>query len=285
VVLDVNQERQKARTPGRAKERHGKAQRPTRSAGSEKGSKEVFKAELEDGTPSTLSFADYLAHAAAEQWDHTEDRELEDGWESPLFYFVRLVKAHPDMAAKTAKQALRAVESVMRTWRHAIPPQGRYLDDWAYWFETAEYHDYEMSREVAHVEFLDVWDKVRVLPGHSPLDNALEQAKRKPLNLLPEVRERRSDGYLDFVSVAGWLQVGVGDRNILLPVEELAGPLGVTPMTISRYRTWAVKDGYLWEVKPYKRPDQGKGGKATEYRFDVRKWDCLLDLAPWAKGK
>jgi hypothetical protein len=38
-------------------------------------------------------------------------------------------------------------------------------------------------------------------------------------------------------------------------------------------------------VKPYKRPDQGKGGKATEYRFDVRKWDCLLELAPWAKKK
>jgi hypothetical protein len=212
-----------------------------------------------------------------EQLEARRSRQPGDPWQSELFYFIRLVKLHPDMARKTARQAMRAVERVMGRWQHAgklIP--GFTMTDWKYWLSV--------DQEDAQTEFLQAWDRVRVLPGHSPLENALERAEREPLELLPELQERRTDGYRDFVSIAGWLQVGVGDRNILLPVEELAGPLRVKPMTISRWRTWAIEDGYLQAVKPYERPGKGKG-KATEFRFDVRKWDCLLKLAPWAKQK
>ena len=61
----------------------------------------------------------------------------------------------------------------------------------------------------------------------------------------------------------------MGDRTILLPVEELARRLGTQPVTISRYRRWAVQDGYLREVKPHEFRGKGKPGKATEFRFNV----------------
>jgi len=78
---------------------------------------------------------------------------------------------------------------------------------------------------------------------------------------------RRPPGYPLFVSVASWLQKDreVG-ATILLPDEELARLLDVTAATISRYRRWAQEDGYLHEVKPHEF--KGKGGKATEFRFD-----------------
>jgi hypothetical protein len=117
------------------------------------------------------------------------------------------------------------------------------------------------------------------LPGYSPLDNAVEQARRCPLRLRDDLKELRSEGYQTFVSIAGWLQVGMGDANILLPVEELAPLLRVKPMTVSRYRRWAVEDGFIKEVKPYQRRGENRAGKATEFRFNVERFPILGERA------
>ncbi len=138
---------------------------------------------------------------------------------------------------------------------------------------------FDVSLEDAQAEFFGAWDKVRYLPGFDPLRNALEHARRKPLQLKPETAARRPDGYAAFVSIAGWLQVGAGDRNILLPFEDLGDMLGVEPMTISRYRRWAKEDGFLKEVKPYEFHGKGGGGKAAEFRFDVPRFPVLRDTA------
>ena len=71
----------------------------------------------------------------------------------------------------------------------------------------------------------------------------------------------------------------MGDRNILLPVAEVAELLGVESITISRYRRWAVEDGYLVELKPYEFAGKGKGGRATEFRFNVGLYPGLLVVA------
>jgi hypothetical protein len=136
-----------------------------------------------------------------------------------------------------------------------------------------------VGRDDAEAEFLGAWDKIRYLPGYSPLRCALEHARHTTLRLKEEVAQKRPAGYPLFVTLAGWLQVGMGDRDILLPVEEVAELLHVQPVTVSRYRRWAVLDGYLKEVKPYEFRGKGRGGKATECRFDVSLFPCLRERA------
>jgi hypothetical protein len=70
----------------------------------------------------------------------------------------------------------------------------------------------------------------------------------------------------------------VGNQNITLPCENLAELMNVSAMTISRYRNWAVKDGYLRRVKEHKFSSRGQGN-ATEFRFDVSRWRCLDEKA------
>jgi hypothetical protein len=145
------------------------------------------------------------------------------------------------------------------------------VDDWERWLDV--------SREDAHAEFYGAWDQVRFLPGRMPLESALEYADRLPLELNAETREGRPEGYQRFISIAGWLQVGMGDRNILLPVEDLAEALGVQPMTVSRYRKWAEEDGFLKQVKGHVYKGKGRGGKATEFRFKVGRFPILREAA------
>jgi hypothetical protein len=254
-------------SPRRGTAQNGPEPQPRKTAAA------VFRAELDAGVPSSLPFAEYLARAI-DEWRRVLGEGLLPAWQaevSPLFHFCRLVKAHPDMEAVTARQALKRVEQVLRGWRGGIPEGRKGMGDWEAWFGVA--------REDAQVEILDAWDKVRYLPGQTPLDNALRSARECPLVLRDEETARRADGYPLFVSVAGWLQVAMGDRAIMLPVELLAKALGVKPMTVSRYRRWAVEDGYLHEVRPYEFRGKGKGGKATEFRFAVPLFPILRERA------
>jgi hypothetical protein len=84
-------------------------------------------------------------------------------------------------------------------------------------------------------------------------------------------------------SIAGWLQVVIGDRNILLPVADLAEILGVQKMTVSRYRKWAIADGLLKEVAPAAHHPKARKGKATEFRFNVERVPMLKERAAGGK--
>jgi hypothetical protein len=190
----------------------------------------------------------------------------EPEWHSPLFGFVRLLKAHPQVTGATPQEAFRTVDLVVRSWAGA-----RDKDPWERWFLV--------GRDDAEAEFLGAWDKIRYLPGYSPLRCALEHARHTAFGLKAEVAQKRPAGYPLFVSLAGWLQVGVGDRPVLLPLEEVGELLNVLPSTVSRYRRWAVEDGYLKEVKPYEFRGKGKWGKATEFRFDVSRFKSLQERA------
>jgi hypothetical protein len=275
---DVNQETQEnlssQEQPGNTRESQREPpRRPPSgrtSAANPKTATEVFQHELENGLPSTLPFDVYLGKAVEEFGRWEEEGRNGGDWQSPLFYFVRLVKAHPALAQESAKEAFRKIEKNMEKWVTKGAPLPR-AQMWERWLD--------ISRDDAQAEFLSAWDKVRYLPGYAPLDNAIEQARRYPLAPRPEVADRRPDGYPMFVSIAGWLQVGMGDSNILLPVKELAPFLGVQPITISRYRKWAVEDGYLREVRPYRFAGTGKRGQATEFRFDVGRFQVLQDTA------
>jgi hypothetical protein len=66
-----------------------------------------------------------------------------------------------------------------------------------------------------------------------------------------------------------------GDRNILLPVEQLAEVLKVSKMTISNSRDWAKADGFLREVKEACHAKK----QATEFRFNVQRVEMLREAA------
>jgi hypothetical protein len=252
----------------------------------------VFKEELKGGRPSSLPFSVYVRHAVEEhrgmvsggRWATKADGGLQyfvrptrafHGDEAPetplpyqpLFYFIRLVKAHPEMASASATEALDKVGRVLAAWRHAVPEEDRY-DDWYPWLAVTE--------DDSEAEFLDTWDQVRYFPGWRPLAVAVELSRRRPVKPSPEHTRRYTRGYAEFVSVAGWLQVAVGNANILLPVKELSELLGgVAEMTVCRYRRWAVEDGFLREVRHSSHADK----RATEFRFNVARVPMLAEAA------
>jgi hypothetical protein len=221
---------------------------------------ETFCRELAAGVPSSLPWEAYLSPAISAYRDHrAQNRDKE--WQG-IFYFIQLVKAHPSVATVQGKTAFRRVDRAIRQSRPS---------SWEHWLGV--------TRDDAEAAFIDAWDKIRYFPGRTPLGNAHEQSARSPLRLNKETKERRSDGYERFISLAGWLQVGMGDRPIMLPCREVGDLLSVQPMTISRYRKWAKEDGFLREVKGAKFGGRHGEGEATEFRFDTSRFPCLDNRA------
>ena len=181
-----------------------------------------------------------------------------EAWQSPLWSFVRIVKGHPDLIGLRSKAALQAVERILK---------GRLTGD-------AWMRHFHLEREDAQVEFMGCWEKIRFVPGWDPLEQAVQRAKQ--MQLIPPTE--RTDGYVRFVSIAGWLQVTMGNRNIMLPCEKLSEYLQCKPMTISRYRRWAIEDELLTQVKEH-RFKPGGGGEATEFRFATSRYKCLASTA------
>jgi hypothetical protein len=191
------------------------------------------------------------------------------GWVSPLFHFIRYAKAHGDLRNKTAKAAFANVEKTVRSWNRQELKGGKC--PWRVWFK--------LSRDDAETEFVGAWDAIRYLPGDTPLQGAWEQA-RCGCNLPDSIAAKRPEGYAKFIALAAQLQVEMGDRNIFLPVEEVAEVMDVTTTTVSRYRRWAIADGFLVEVKKAVRGSRGKGtGRATEFRFNIACSERLAELA------
>jgi hypothetical protein len=231
----------------------------------------TFAEEFAAGVPPSLPFGAYLIRAY-EEWCRRQVLDNLPAWKA-LYEYVRLVKGHPATAGRTPKQVFRDVDRQFQGLRHSgstEPP--RTPDAWLYWFGV--------SRPNAEATFLDVWDRILWYPGRSPLQNALEQAARKPLGLSAAVLDRRPDSYPFFVSVAGWLQASLGEANIMLPCHEVADLLELDPSTISRYRKWAVADGYLVEVKEARYGGKPGAGNATEFRFNVGRFPDLAELLP-----
>jgi hypothetical protein len=150
----------------------------------------------------------------------------------------------------------------LKGWRKNNP--------WLAWFE--------ISRDDAEAEFFGGWDAIRYVVGDTPLEAALERAQRIPLRLAPEISESRPDGYARFIALAGWLQVLMGDHNILLPVQQVGELLNCNKATVGRYCRWAIEDGYLALVAKAERNPHGRG-KAARYRFNVSRFPTLKECA------
>ena len=232
-----------------------------------------------------MPVGEYNQHAIEQNNKAVEERYEPDGsgWLTPVWEFTRMLKGHPDLQDVCAQDALAAVEEVFDYWaktaNKSYPeqpnPPWTVEAVWEHEFHTAAYECIYV--EDFRMELLSNWDQVRYIPGWTPLENALSKADEFPLGV---GKDELTSGYERFVSLAGWLQVTMGDRAILLPCHKLAEVLGVQPMTISRYRRAAIAQGFLRQVKPHK-----VRARATEFRFDVSQFECLTDAAkPEAVG-
>lgn len=123
-------------------------------------------------------------------------------------------------------------------------------------------------------QFLDKWEKVRILPNEDLLSNALRLAKEAPLGLLKQDEGYVTDGYKLFIAVCGWMCVSLGTDRIKIPCREFGELLGVRKDTVSSYRQRAERGGYLKIVKTHRFNPDGKG-EATTFRFAVELWDIL----------
>lgn len=154
---------------------------------------------------------------------------------SPIWEFARYCKSYPRFALLTGEQVFELI-------------------DW----DMTEFDEVEAE------SFITCFDKVLFAAGEGPIHLALRTADENPL------RKTKRRLYDRFVSMAGWLQYYVGDKEIYLPQQLLAESMNLPQSTISNMTNSALKDGYLTLVKkaiPHRR--------AALYRFDVAKFPIL----------
>lgn len=186
------------------------------------------------------------------------------GW-STLWQFTRMINGYFDPGTD-ADEAFDAVDAVV---------QG--LGGWAKVFADFEGFEPIEDDEQAYAEFSELWKKIRFRPDEGPLYQAEWKSLGSPLRT-SRGKTRRLPGYERFVSFAGWLQVIMGDNPIYLPCRAVAERLHTTKRMVSVWRAWAVEDGILVKTRDHAFRSGAKG-RATEFRFDVSRWECLREAA------
>jgi hypothetical protein len=237
----------------------------------EDGTYRLFLHSINTGEPFTLPLADHVVSAIRHNRDVFEDGDRQDelkqskgadGYRSALFEFTRSVKSHPEMAAVDAEDALDLVHDILRG--HVDPD-----DPWGEFYDLS---DDVATEDDAKAEFMDVWDRITHPRCADPLTKALARARECPvtvpnvpkLNVLPTGRL--------FLAVAAHLQLGRPGQTIKLPCERLGRELGVSAMTISRYRRTATEARVIREPKRRTRKRNQSGDvveDATEFVFDL----------------
>jgi hypothetical protein len=174
-------------------------------------------------------------------------------WHTPLFHFARFIKAHPVVAELSSDEAAERVEEVLRGWEEF--PSTKNL--WNSYFPEAE------SGEEPRLDFMVSFMKVLHVPFTDITANALRLAEETPLKPPNE----RGPLYQRFISLAGWLQVLMKEKVIILPTHKLGVLLHCNPRTVSRLRTLAASDGLLELVKEHQFRSAGGKNEASEFRF------------------
>lgn len=204
-------------------------------------------------------------------------------WRSPWFHFTYFARAHHQLRPyhEHAPTALTMVERAMYSalgclcgaeWTVAAM---RGLPDW----------EDQPEPEDSRTEFLKLWPTMRYTAGEEPIDAAAIRATKTPLLLRGNVREKRAivpgrpSGYAAFVSLAGWLQVAMGPKEILLPCKLVGQKMKLSPRTIATYRDWAIEDGYLAVAGKHEFMPKQNRRLATRFRFNVSTFDSLSQLA------
>ena len=189
-----------------------------------------------------------------ERHDTREFRVINGRFRSRLWTFIRHLKTHEATRGISSAQAWSMTNRIVEQWE---------IDD-----PWGEYFGVDGDVEI---QFIDLYDTIRTIPGVSPIELALSNAHDQPIQWDTTVASKPYRRYLTFLA---WLQVAVGDLPLLLAVEHLAEVFETTPITISRYNKRARQEGYIRPTCP-EIPNR----KARQYRFNVALCDAIASAA------
>jgi hypothetical protein len=189
------------------------------------------------------TLGDYL-WAAVMQAAHLDGlrKENERSWQTPAWDFGRFAKAHPLLIDLDENDALAEIKKTIgsRFWENHL----------------------HMDRADAEMAFDHIWAECRAVPGWDPLTTAVLAAKEYAC----QHGQDGPAGYTTFLAVARYLYYQSPDSAFMLPCHKLSSMLACLPMTISRYRKKAIRDGRIKIVKNHIYRSAG-GGEATEFVF------------------
>jgi hypothetical protein len=187
-------------------------------------------------------------------------------WKSG-FRFVRLCRAHRDLAELEALRALGRVQDLVRLRRGPRETLHRLFG------ELAGLFDCEAVDLPAR--WLNSWTKVRVIPGEPPILHAVRLANH--FRLEPQHHATGLPGYPRLFSIVGWMSWVLRDKPMCLAVRTLAPHVPCSPRTVGTYLGEMQKTGALRLVKRYPL----SSGKAWEYEFLLRdRYKWLVDGPP-----
>ncbi len=115
-------------------------------------------------------------------------------------------------------------------------------------------------------QIVNEWDAIRYVAGEGPLNKALALAVKFPVPRKTNLT-RRFTRYVEFLSLAGWLQVVVGeDSPIYLPQRKVSGIFHCDRSKIQNLTRVARREGYLTVVHPH------SAHTATRFKFELDKF-------------
>ena len=209
--------------------------------------------------PQESGLAEVCIRAAKSQIERWETEGYWDhgGRYSAMFFFVR------DLMGTKYLSGITDPEVVMEKISRAFPR--RHPEDMNYVWDLLGFGELDDPS----MEFIETWDSIK-FPAHlSPLVLAFNLAIENPLSPV-DGEKWTSAEFGRFISLAGWLQVVVGDEDIFLPVEQVGKYLKLSAMCISRHRSYAQKKGFLTLTE-----EHIPHSKASRFRSSFRKWECL----------
>jgi hypothetical protein len=178
---------------------------------------------------------------------------------TPMFFFCRHAKAHPDLMTASPEAALQLLKEC-------------WLDDDNTLAAICGHDD----EEAAELEFLHAWEKSLLPVGFDIIAHAKQSAEARPVTPL----RYRNAKYARFIAFVAALQGLVGDRTIILPRHSLAPKLGTDRSTLQRMVEFAVADGLLERRAKGRVSAEVRMRKADEFRFVGRFDETGAQLYP-----
>jgi len=210
---------------------------------------DIGKLPTKVDSADVLPLDDFVAVAIEKNKAAYEHREK---WHSPFFYFAKRLKSRTEFAGKDALSAAKLLDAVL------TKSSSEGVDHWEHHFGNLHVDDPRSS-------FIAVWDVPKLTETDSPLQDAYDEAIKRPLFPSEDI----SPGYSQFISVVGHRQRATPGVPIPISGEAFGGLLGYHHTTISDYLSIARRFNLLtWE----KQSSYTKG-RASEYLFRLDQWD------------
>lgn len=209
--------------------------------------------------------------------DRAGEHPNKRGYLGPAWTFACELKGHSRLTDLDADAAIETLMPIMEELAREKADQGSPKGA-AAWVELLGDIDTFEKEDDPLEHFWSNWDQITPTPSN-PVAEALRWADENPIHR-PGLPEAFPD-YKRFLSLCVWLARVMRSPRIYIPVHKWGHVLGCTAVSIGRYRTRAVAEGYIHLVKKGSRGSAvrpGEARRADEFEIDVGAFK--IGLAP-----